>query len=158
MSEANAGSAVTDLETKARFEGDEVVINGSKLFNSNGDFAGYFCVWVRFGEGVKSSGAVVVPDSAPGFSRGKTEYHMSGEPHCALYFDECRVPKENVLVSEDGFKKLLPVFNIERLGNSTRALACAQLAFDLSVQYAKDRNNLVDPFVSSKGCNGSSQT
>ncbi len=151
MSEANAGSAVTDLETKARFEGDEVVINGGKLFTTNANFAQIFCVWVRFGKGVKSSGAVIVPDSAPGFSRGKTEYHMSGESHCALYFDECRVPKENVLVSEDGFRKLLPVFNIERLGNSTRALSCAQLAFDLSVQYAKDRIQFGRPLCEFQG-------
>ena len=51
MSESNAGSAVTDLDTSARFEGDEVVINGGKVFNSNGNFSGYFCVWCRFGEG-----------------------------------------------------------------------------------------------------------
>jgi alkylation response protein AidB-like acyl-CoA dehydrogenase len=83
---------------------------------------------------------------------------MSGEPHCALYFDECRVPKENVLVSEDGFKKLLPVFNIERLGNSTRALACAQLAFDLSVQYAKDRIQFGRPICEFQGFAVDSQT
>jgi len=112
MSEPDAGSAVTDLKTKARFEGDEVVINGSKIFNSHGNSAGFFCVWARFGEGVKSSGAIVVPDTAPGFSRGKTEHHMSGEPHCALYFDECRVPRENVLISENGFRELFPVFNV----------------------------------------------
>lgn len=151
MSEPNAGSAVTDLQTKARFDGDEVVVNGSKIFSSNGDSAGFFCVWVRFGEGVKSSGAVIVPDTAPGFSRGKIEHHMSGEPHCALYFDDCRVPKENVLVSEDGFRKLFPVFNVERTGNATRSLACAQLAFDLSVQYAKDRYQFRKPICEFQG-------
>jgi alkylation response protein AidB-like acyl-CoA dehydrogenase len=151
MSEPNAGSAVTDLRTKAHFEGDEVVINGSKIFNSNGDSAGYFCVWARFGEGVKSSGAVIVPDTAPGFSRGKIEHHMSGEPHCALYFDNCRLPKRYVLISENGFRKLFPVFNVERMGNSTRSLACAQLAFDLAVQYAKDREQFNRPLCEFQG-------
>lgn len=151
MSESDAGSAVTDLKTKACFEGDEVVINGSKIFNSNADSAGFFCVWARFGERVRSSGAVVVPDTAPGFSRGKIEYHMSGEHHCALYFDECRVPREYVLISEDGFGKMFPVFNVERTGNATRSLACAQLAFDLSVQYAKDRYQFRRPICEFQG-------
>ena len=127
------------------------MINGSKIFNSHGNIAGFFCVWARFGEGVRSSGAIVVPDTAPGFSRGKIEHHMSGEPHCALYFDECRVPRENVLISEEGFRKMFPVFNVERTGNATRSLACAQLAFDLSVQYAKDRYQFKRPICEFQG-------
>jgi len=151
MSEPNAGSAVTDLETTARFDGDEVVINGSKIFNSNGNHAGYFCVWCRFGEGVASSGAVVVPDTAPGFSRGKTEYHMSGEPNAALYFDNCRVPQKYVLLSEQGFKKLIQVFNVERLGNSSRSLAVAELAYDTALRHTKERFQFDRPICEFQG-------
>jgi alkylation response protein AidB-like acyl-CoA dehydrogenase len=151
MSEPNAGSAVTDLRTTARMDGDSVVIDGSKIFNTNGNFATCFSVWVRFGKGVETSGAVLVDHEAPGFSRGKTEYHMSGEPHCMLYFDDCRVPKENILVAEDGFRKLLPVFNIERLGNTTRSLALAQSCFDRAVQHAKERHQFGRPICEFQG-------
>jgi alkylation response protein AidB-like acyl-CoA dehydrogenase len=145
MSEPNAGSAVTDLHATARLEGDSVIINGSKIFNSNGPYATCFVVWVRFDKDVKSS------DKAPGFSRGKTEYHMSGEAHCMLYFDDCRVPRENIIVGEDGFRRLLPVFNIERLGNSTRSMALAQACFDRAVQHAKERNQFDRPICEFQG-------
>ncbi|MBW2147500.1 MAG: acyl-CoA dehydrogenase family protein [Deltaproteobacteria bacterium] len=151
MSEPNAGSAVTDLQTAARLDGDSVVINGSKIFNSNGPHATCFVVWVRFGKDVQSSGAVLVDHEAPGFSRGKTEYHMSGEAHCMLYFDDCRVPRGNIIVEEDGFRRLLPVFNIERLGNSTRSLALAQACFDRAVQHAKERQQFNRPICEFQG-------
>jgi len=151
MSEPNAGSAATDLRTKARVEGDEVVINGSKIFNSNGSHAHCFVVWVRFGDDVRTSGAVLVERDSPGFSQGKVERHMSGEPHCMLYFDECRVPKENVLVWEDGFTQLMPVFNIERTGNATRSLALGQAAFDRAVKHAKERIQFDRPLCEFQG-------
>jgi alkylation response protein AidB-like acyl-CoA dehydrogenase len=151
MSEPNAGSAVTDLKTRARIEGDHVILNGSKIFNSNGDSAGYYCVWCRFGKGVESSGAVIVPADAPGFKRGKPEQYMSGEHSCMLYFDECKVSKEYILMSEQGFKKLLSVFNVERLGNSSRSLAVAELAFERSLQYSKERTQFDRPICEFQG-------
>jgi len=151
MSEPNAGSASTDLQTKARIEGDQVVINGSKIFNSNGPHASYYVVWVRFGDTVRTSGAVLVDDQAPGFSRGKTERYMSGEDHCALYFDDCRVPVENILVGEDGFRKLFSVFNIERSGNAIRSLALAQSAFDRAVAHARERTQFGRPICEFQG-------
>lgn len=139
MTEPNAGSATTDLRTTARIQGDKVIINGSKIFNTHGPHNSYYVVWVRFGDTVKSSGAVVVERGAPGLVVGPTETHMSGEEHCALYFDDCEVPVENILVEEDGFRKLFTLFNIERIGNATRALSLAQKAFDLAVAHAKER-------------------
>lgn len=149
MSEPNAGSATTDLRTKARVEGDEVIINGSKIFQTT--HADYFVVWVRFGEDVRSSGAVLVDVNAPGFSRGKVERFMSREPHSMVYFDECRVPKENVIVWEDGFTKLMPVFNIERAGNATRSLALGQAAFDRAVKHAQERIQFDRPICEFQG-------
>jgi alkylation response protein AidB-like acyl-CoA dehydrogenase len=151
MSEPNAGSAATDLRTRARLEGDEVVINGSKIFNSNASHAICYVVWVRFGEDVRSSGAVLVERDAPGFSLGKVERHMSGEPHCMLYFDDCRVPKGNILVAEDGFRKLMPVFNVERTGNATRSLALGQAAFDRAVKHAQERIQFDRPLCEFQG-------
>ncbi|UOF91162.1 acyl-CoA dehydrogenase [Fodinisporobacter ferrooxydans] len=151
MSEPDAGSASTDLRTTARIDGDKVVINGSKIFNTNGPFNSYYVVWVRFGNDVRSSGAILVERGAPGFTVGKLERHMSGEAHCALYFDNCEVPVENILVREDGFRKLFPVFNIERLGNAIRSLSLAQAAFDMAVEHAKVRRQFDRPLCEFQG-------
>lgn len=151
MSEPNAGSATTDLQTKARIEGDKVIINGSKVFNTHGPHNSYYVVWVRFGEGVRSSGAILVERDAPGFVVGKTETHMSGEEHCALYFEDCEVPVENILVPEDGFRRLFTMFNIERMGNTSRSLALAQAAFDLAVEHVKERKQFGRPLAEFQG-------
>lgn len=151
MTEPNAGSAVTDLRTTARFDGDHAVLDGAKVFNSHGDSAGYFCVWCRFGAGVESSGAIVVPATAPGLTRGRTERYMSGEHHTSLFFDACRVPRDYVLVSEQGFRRMLPVFNVERLGNASRSLAVAELAYERALAYAQDRHQFQRPLAEFQG-------
>jgi alkylation response protein AidB-like acyl-CoA dehydrogenase len=151
MSEPNAGSATTDLKTTAEIKGDKVIINGSKVFNTHGPYNSYYVVWVRFGKGVETSGAVLVERDAPGFTLGKTEYHMSGEEHCALHFEDCEIPVDNILVPENGFRKLFTMFNIERLGNATRALSLAQSAFDMAVQHAKEREQFGRPIAEFQG-------
>lgn len=151
MTEPNAGSATTDLSTKARIEGDKVIINGSKVFNTHGPHNSYYVVWVRFGDSVKTSGSVLVEREAPGFVVGKTETHMSGEEHCALYFEDCEVPVENILVPEDGFRKMFTMFNIERMGNTSRSLALAQAAFDMAVEHAKERKQFGRPLAEFQG-------
>jgi alkylation response protein AidB-like acyl-CoA dehydrogenase len=139
MSEPDAGSAVTDLRTRARLDGDEVVLNGQKLFTTNGDHADFFVVWVKFGAGSRSAGAVVVERDAPGFTIDGSHTFMSGEHYGMLYFDDCRVPAANILLPEEGFRRMLAVFNVERLGNASRALALGQAAFDRAVAYARER-------------------
>jgi alkylation response protein AidB-like acyl-CoA dehydrogenase len=151
MTEPNAGSATTDLQTKARIVGDKVIINGSKVFNTHGLSNSYYVVWVRFGEGVKSSGAILVERDAPGLVVGKAETHMSGEEHSALYFEDCEVPVGNILVPEDGFRKLFTMFNIERMGNTARSLALAQAAFDMAVAHAKERIQFGRPLAEFQG-------
>lgn len=151
MTEPNAGSATTDLQTKARIIDDKVIINGSKVFNTHGPHNSYFVVWVRFGDSVKTSGAILVERDAPGLVLGKTETHMSGEVHCALYFENCEVSKENILVSENGFKKLFTTFNIERMGNTARSLALAQAAFEMAVEHAKEREQFGRPLAEFQG-------
>ena len=150
MSEPDAGSAATDLRTKGRIDGDVVFIDGSKIFNSS-PHARYFLVWLRFGKDVQSSGAVVVERETPGFSAGKMEKYMSGHQHCMHYFDNCRVPRENVVLEEDGFRKLFSLFNVERAGNATRSLALAQMAFDIAVEHAKTRIQFGRPISEFQG-------
>jgi alkylation response protein AidB-like acyl-CoA dehydrogenase len=140
MTEPDAGSAVTDLRTRARIEGDEVILRGQKIFCTNGDHADYFVVWVRFGDSSRTAGAVVVERGAPGFTVDGSHRFMSGERYGMLYFDDCRVAVDNILVPEDGFRRMLAVFNVERLGNASRSLALGQAAFDRALAYARERH------------------
>lgn len=151
ITEADAGSAVGEMRTRARIEGDEVVIDGSKVFNSNGPFVTHYVVWARFAPGSRGIGAVIVPADAPGFSRGKAERYLSGEVHSTLHFDGCRVPIENVLASEGGLHRLMPIFNIERIGNAARSLACGQRALDLAVEHLGTRRQFGRPLADFQG-------
>jgi hypothetical protein len=139
MTEPEAGSAVTDLRTRARLDGDDVVLNGQKLFTTNAASADDFVIWCRFGESSRTSGAVIVPRDAPGLTVDSTHRFMSGERYGMLYLEECRVPRDQILLDADGFRKMLAVFNVERLGNASRSLALGQAAFDRAVAYAKER-------------------
>jgi alkylation response protein AidB-like acyl-CoA dehydrogenase len=139
MSEPGAGSSLGALRTTAAVVGKDVVLNGAKTFNSNGPHATHVVVWARFGPTKDDIGAVVVPVSAAGFSRGQTERFMSGEPFCDLFFDDCRVPVEYVLLDKDGMRRMMPIFNIERIGNATRSLAFGELAFELMTRYMEQR-------------------
>jgi alkylation response protein AidB-like acyl-CoA dehydrogenase len=139
MSEPDAGSALTDLRTTARYEGDHVVLDGQKCWNSHGPDATHSVVWCRFGPSSRDIGAVLVPFDAPGFSRGKRELHMSGESHCQLFFDGCRVPKEYVLADSGALRSMLSIFGVERMGNASRALALAETAYERAVEHAKVR-------------------
>lgn len=136
MSEPDAGSAVTELKTSARIDGDEVVINGSKVFSTHSPEAGLFLVYVRFGPGVGGIGSVLVERGTPGFDVGAPSAFMSGETWSPLYFENCRIPKSNILLGEGGFKKQISGFNVERLGNSSRALALGRHAFNVAREHA----------------------
>ena len=139
MSEPDAGSAVTELKTTARIEGDEVVINGSKVFSTHSPEAGLFLIYVRFGPGVGGIGSVLVERGTPGFEVGAPSAFMSGETWSPLYFENCRIPKTNILLGEGGFKKQISGFNVERLGNSSRALALGRHAFNVAREHATIR-------------------
>ena len=139
MSEPDAGSAVTELKTTATFDGDEIVINGSKVFSTHSPEAELFLIYVRFGPGVQGIGSVLVEKGTPGFVVGTSSTFMNGEQWSQLYFDNCRIPKDNLLLGEGGFKKQIAGFNVERLGNASRALALGRYAFNVARDYAMTR-------------------
>ncbi|MCW5750392.1 MAG: acyl-CoA dehydrogenase family protein [Alphaproteobacteria bacterium] len=141
ITEPEAGSAATAMKTRARIEGDNVVIDGKKQFVSFVDHNHYCVVYCRFGNTGKASdiGAVIVPFDAPGFSRSKGTMNMADELLFELYFDNCRVPRENVLLDGSAFGKLISVYNAERLGSISRMLGSAQAAYEHAVEYAKTR-------------------
>ncbi|CAM4379260.1 hypothetical protein ACPR111641_17310 [Acinetobacter pragensis] len=84
-------------------------------------------------------GSVIVERGTPGFDIGQPSAFMSGEEWCQLYFENCRIPKENVLLGPGGFKKQISGFNVERIGNASRALALGRHAFNVARQHCLDR-------------------
>ena len=151
MSEPNAGSALTDLTTTARIDGDRVILNGQKRWSSGGSHADAYVVYCRMSEepGAKGIGAVLVEAGAPGFSFGKREQHMGfrGVASADMFFDNCEVPAANVIVPAGGFKQLMEAFDLERCGNTTMSLACAQSAFDYVLAYVQERQQFGKPLV-----------
>ena len=139
MSEPEAGSAVTDLKTSATADGSDYLLNGSKVFSTNSPDATAFLVYVRFGPGVGGIGSVIVDRDAPGLTIAPPSDFMNGEQWCQLFFDDCRVPAANVVLGPGGFKKQISGFNIERIGNASRALALGELAFSLARRHAMER-------------------
>lgn len=151
MSEPEAGSAVTDLKTTAREDGDHYVIDGTKVFSTHSPEASLFLVYVRFGKGVGGIGSVLIERDTPGFTVGKPSAFMSGEEWCQLYFEGCRIPKANVLLGPGGFKKQITGFNVERIGNASRSLAVGRHAFNIAKAHAETRVQFGRPLCEFQG-------
>ena len=151
MTEPDAGSAVTDLRTSAKRDGDEVVINGSKIFTTHSAEAAIFLVYVRYAPGVGGIGSVLIERDTPGFTIGEPSSFMSDEQWCPLFFDNCRIPSANILLGEGGFKKQIEGFNVERIGNSARAIALGRHAFNVARDYALVRNQFGRPLCEFQG-------
>ncbi len=151
MTEPDAGSAVTDLKTSARPDGAHYVIDGSKVFSTFSPDAQIFLIYVRYGPGLGGIGSVLVERGTAGFTVGPPSEFMSGEEWCELHFADCRIPAENVLLGPGGFKKQMAGFNVERLGNTARALACGRYAFSAARDYAAVREQFDRPLCEFQG-------
>ena len=151
MSEPSAGSALTDLSTKGVVGDDHVILNGTKRWCSGAGHAEAYVVYCRMSDeqGAKGIGAIVVEKDTPGFSFGKQEHHMGfkGVASADMYFDNVRIPIENILVPAGGFSKLMEAFDLERCGNTTMSLAVAQSAFDFVLSYTQERKQFGKPLV-----------
>ena len=139
MSEPQAGSAVTELTTSATEDGDDYLINGAKIWSTHSVDATLYLIYVRFGPGTENIGSVLIERDTPGFTVGKAADYMSGEQWAPLFFDDCRIPKENVLLGPGGFKKQMSGFNVERIGNASRCLALGRLAFNIAREHVSQR-------------------
>ena len=149
MSEPEAGSSLTGLKTSARIEGDEIVINGGKIWSDL--HATHFAVWARFGESNRDIGCVLVPTDHPGVSRGPAESFMSGDQYSALYFDDVRVPSRYLLNGGGEVRDMMAVFGVERIGNAARAVAMGWAAYEKAVEYAKVREQFGRPLCEFQG-------
>jgi butyryl-CoA dehydrogenase len=155
MSEPKAGSALTDLTTRGVIDGDAVTLNGSKRWCSGGGHAGGYVVYCRLSDepGARGIGAVYVEAGTPGLSFGAREALMGfrGVPSSDLYFEDCRVPLDNIVVPAGGFKKLMEAFDLERCGNATMALAQASGALEDALDYVQAREQFGRPLVEFQG-------
>jgi len=144
LTEPNAGSDAGATETTAALEGDEWVINGNKTFITNGSIAGLTVIMARTdpGKGTRGISAILVENGTPGYTYGKDEKKMGlhGSVTSELFFENCRVPKENLLGERGkGFHGALDILDEGRISIAALALGLGQGAFDLAVQYAKER-------------------
>jgi alkylation response protein AidB-like acyl-CoA dehydrogenase len=151
MTEPEAGSAVTDLATTAREERGQIVVDGTKVFSTHSPDASLFLVYVRFGPGIGGIGSVLIERETPGFSIGRPSAFMSGEEWAQLYFEDCRIPRGNVLLGPGGFKKQIAGFNVERVGNASRALALGRHAFNLAKEHVATRKQFGRPLCDFQG-------
>ena len=151
MSEPSAGTALTDLTTTARFEGDEIVLNGQKRWCSGGGHSDIYIVYCRFDDepGAKGVGAVLVEKERSGVTFGRPEELMGfrGIPSADIFLDDVRVPQGNVIVSKGGFSRLMTAFSLERCGNATMGLGIAAAALEDSIDYAQERQQFGKPIV-----------
>ena len=151
MSEPEAGSALTDLKTRARIEGDTILLSGQKRWSSGGGHSDGYVVYCRLSDapGAKGIGAVYVEKDRPGVSFGKPEALMGfrGIPSADIYFEDVPLPLENLIVPGGGFPKLMEAFDLERCGNATMALAIAAAALEDALAYTAERRQFGKPIV-----------
>ncbi len=139
MTEPEAGSAVTDLKTRATPDGDGYRINGVKVFQTHASYADVMLTYVRFGPGVGGIGSVLIPRDAAGFKQGTPSKFLNGEDWVQTYLDNVYVGPENVMLKEGGFKKQIAGFNVERIGNTARSLAFGRYAYNIARDWAMQR-------------------
>jgi len=153
LTEPNAGSDSRGTKTTAVLDGDEWVINGSKIFITNGSVdisvgSAVQTVTKTHDNGKKEYTTIIVEKDTPGFKRvsmhGKMMWRASDTAE--LYFDDCRVPKENLLGEVGkGSKIMLSTLDNGRLSIAAMGLGAAQGAFDLAMQYAQERHQFGKP-------------
>ena len=144
LTEPNAGTDASGQQTTAVLEGDHYVLNGSKIFITNGYVADVFVVFAMTDKtkGTRGISAFIVESSFPGFSVGKHEEKMGlhGSPTAEIVFTDCIVPKENLLGQEGkGFKIAMQTLDGGRIGIAAQALGLGEGAIDEAVKYTQER-------------------
>ena len=144
LTEPNAGTDASGQQTTAVLEGDHYVLNGSKCFITNGTVASTIVVFAMTDPKAGNHGisAFIVESSFPGFSVGKKEKKMGirGSSTCDLIFEDCIVPKENLLGKEgQGFKIAMQTLDGGRIGIAAQALGLGEGAIDEAVKYTQER-------------------
>ncbi len=150
LTEPNAGTDASAVETTAVLDGDSYVLNGTKHFITNGGVAGVYIVFasVDRSAGTKGITAFIVDRETTGFSVGKHENLMGirGTANCELVFEDCRIPASNRLGEEgQGFAIAMHLLDTSRIGIGAQAVGIAQGALDQAITYSKQREQFGRP-------------
>ncbi|UMZ74614.1 acyl-CoA dehydrogenase [Natranaerofaba carboxydovora] len=150
LTEPAAGSDVANMKTTAVKDGDEYILNGTKIFITNGEVADTYVVFAATDKEKAHKGisAFIVEKGTPGFSFGKEEEKLGirSSKTTELVFEDCRVPAENLLGNEgDGFKIAMKTLDNGRTGIAAQALGIAQGAFEAARDYSKEREQFGRP-------------
>ena len=139
--------------TNARILGDRIILKGTKTLISRAPEAGLFVVFTRVdgSPGREGIGCVLVEPGTKGFEVTGTYHTMGGENLHEIQFDDCELPLENLVIREDGFRKLLTAFNTQRCLNPAISLGLAEGAFDEAINYVRDRTVFGKPIADHQG-------
>ncbi|WP_425446317.1 acyl-CoA dehydrogenase [Dethiothermospora halolimnae] len=156
LTEPNAGTDASGQQTTAVLDGDHYILNGSKVFITNGGQADVYIIFAMTdkSKGTRGITAFIVEKDFPGFSIGKIEDKMGirASSTSELIFENCKVPKENLLGKEGkGFKIAMTTLDGGRIGIASQALGIAQGALDESVNYIKEREQFGRPIAKFQG-------
>ena len=153
LTETGAGSDAGGTKTFAVRDGDEWVINGNKIFITNGGDAETYIVFARTDKNAQKHhgiSAFIIDKDTPGFTFGKKEKKMGirSSPTCELVFENCRIPADRLLGKEgEGFKIAMKTLDGGRIGIAAQALGIAQGAYDAALAYARERKQFDQPIA-----------
>ncbi|MEC0305007.1 acyl-CoA dehydrogenase AcdA, partial [Terribacillus saccharophilus] len=152
LTEPGSGSDAGGMKTIAKRDGDHYILNGSKIFITNGGIADIYVVFALTDPESKQRGtsAFIVESDTPGFSVGKKESKLGirSSPTTEIMFEDCRIPVENLLGEEgQGFKVAMQTLDGGRNGIAAQAVGIAQGALDASVEYARERHQFGKPIA-----------
>jgi len=156
LTEPNAGSDARGIESLAIEDGNYFVLNGSKIFVTNSEIGSVFLVATRYqtNDGQEGMAIMIVEKEMEGYELGPKEDKMGmrGNQTRSLYFNNIRVPKENILGQiKDGFKIAMETLDFGRIGIAAQALGIAQAAYEHSVEYSKGRIQFKKPISQFQG-------
>ena len=156
LTEPSSGSDASGMKTTAKRDGDHYILNGSKIFITNGGIADIYVVFALTDPESKQRGtsAFIVESDTPGFSVGKKESKLGirSSPTTEIMFEDCRIPIENLLGEEgQGFKIAMQTLDGGRNGIAAQAVGIAQGALDASVEYARERHQFGKPIAAQQG-------
>jgi butyryl-CoA dehydrogenase len=152
LTEPGAGSDAGSIQTRARFEGDHYILNGNKIFVTNGSRADLAVVYAVTdpAKGKRGISAFLVENNTPGFIVGRLEDKLGlrSSDTANIVFDDCRVGRENLLGEEgDGFRIALATLDGGRIGIAAQALGIAQGCLEESLAHAKERRQFGQPIA-----------
>jgi alkylation response protein AidB-like acyl-CoA dehydrogenase len=157
LTEPSSGSDAASLKTRATKDGEFYVLNGSKIFITNGGEADTYIAFARTNPeitGSKGISAFIVEKDTPGLLVGKDEHKMGlyGSRTVELIFENAKVPKENLLGEEgEGFRVAMANLDVGRIGIAAQALGIAEAALEHSIDYAKERRQFGKPIIDQQG-------